>query len=119
MTEVETALERQVAATVMRGDHKVTTRIIKAGSLLTEQGAEGDEVFLLLNGVLSVEVDGEPIAQVGPGAILGERALLEGGRRTATLRAESKVKVAVAHTEQVDHDVLTEISHGHRREMQG
>ena len=119
VTEVETALERQVAATVMRGDQKVKTRTIKAGSLLTEQGAEGDEVFLLLNGVLSVEVDGEPIAQVGPGAILGERALLEGGRRTATLRAASKVKVAVARTEPVDHGVLAEISHGHRREMQG
>ncbi len=46
-------------------------------NLLTEQGAAGDEIFLLLNGVLSVEVDGPPLAEVGPGAILGERALLE------------------------------------------
>ena len=118
VTEVETALERQVAATVMRGDHKVRTRTLKAGALLTEQGSDGDEVFLLLNGVLSVEVDGEPLAQVGPGAILGERALLESGRRTATLRAESKVKVAVAHAAQVDREALAAISVGHRREAE-
>ncbi len=119
VTEVETALERQAATAVMRGDHKVKTRTVKPGALLTEQGDEGDEVFLLLNGALSVEVDGEPLAQVGPGAILGERALLEGGRRTATLRAVTKVKVAVVRSEQVDHEVLAEISDGHRREMQG
>ena len=55
--------------------------------MLTEQGQQGDEVFLLLDGVLAVEVDGEPLADVGPGAILGERAALEGGARTSTLRA--------------------------------
>ncbi len=116
VTEVETALERQVASAIMGGEHKVRTRSAKAGALLTEQGAVGDEVFLLLNGVLSVEIDGEPLAQIGPGAILGERAVLEGGRRTATLRAITDIKVAVARREQVDHEVLAEISRGHRRE---
>lgn len=119
VTEVETALERQVAGSVMRGDHKVKTRTIKAGALLTEQGATGDEMYLLLNGVLSVEVDGEPLAEVGPGAILGERAILEGGVRTATLRAMTKANVAIARADQVDHEVLREISQGHRREMKG
>ena len=31
----------------------------------------------LLNGVLVVEVDGEKIAELGPGAVFGERAVLE------------------------------------------
>ena len=119
VTEVESALERQVAGMVMRGGEKVRTRPLKAGDLLTEQGEAGDELFLLLNGVLSMEVDGEPLAEVGPGAILGERALLEGGTRTATLRAITKANVAVARRDQVDHDLLAEISQGHRREMTG
>jgi hypothetical protein len=34
-----------------------------------------------------VVTDGEVIAEVGPGAILGEMALLDHGHRTATLRA--------------------------------
>ena len=57
---------------------------------LVEQGAPGEELFLLFDGVLAVERNGEPIAEVGPGAILGEMALLEGGRRTATLRARRR-----------------------------
>ena len=61
-----------------------------------EQGEEGDALFLLLDGVLRVEVDGEPVAELGPGALLGERAVLEGGRRTATLVAVTPCKVAVA-----------------------
>ena len=52
-----------------------------------QQGTEGDTLYLLLDGVLGVEVDGEQVAEMGPGTMVGERALLEGGVRTATLRA--------------------------------
>ena len=55
--------------------------------MLVTQGAEGDKLYLLLDGVLGVEVDGEQVAEMGPGTIVGERASLEGGVRTATLRA--------------------------------
>ncbi|MET0148799.1 MAG: cyclic nucleotide-binding domain-containing protein, partial [Acidimicrobiales bacterium] len=76
----------------------------------------GDEVYLLLDGVLRVEVDGELVAEVGPGAILGERAVLEGGTRTASLRAVTAGRVAVAAGEGIDLDALAEIAEGHRRE---
>ena len=43
-----------------------------------KQGAAGGELFLLLEGSLAVEVDGDrDIGEVGPGAILGELAVLE------------------------------------------
>lgn len=116
VTAVETALERELAGHIMRGGAKPTMRKVKEGGLLTEQGAEGDEVFLLLNGVLAVEVDGERLAEMGPGAILGERAALEGGRRTSTLRAVTKAKVAAVKADQMDKAVLATISEGHRRE---
>ena len=116
ITAAETALERQLSKTVMQGGAKPRTRKVKAGKLLTEQGAEGDELFLLLDGVLSVEVDGEPLAEVGPGAILGERAILEGGARTSTLRALTPVKVAVAARAEIDREALAELAEGHRRE---
>ncbi len=116
VTAVETALERELAGHIMRGDGKSSIRKLKEGALLTEQGATGDDVFLLLNGVLNVEVDGEPLAEVGPGAILGERAALEGGVRTSTLRALTKVTVAVVKADQLAEDQLTEVSAGHRRE---
>lgn len=116
VTEVETALERELSTQLMRGGAKPDIRKVKKGVTLVEQGEAGDDVFLLLDGVLSVEVDGEALAELGPGAILGERAVLEGGRRTSTLRALTKMKVAVARGDQLDRDALAEVSRGHRRE---
>ena len=66
--------------------------------------------------MLAVEVDGEPLAELGPGAILGERAVLEGGTRTSTLRAVTKCRVAVARGDQLDRAALEKVSEGHRRE---
>ena len=63
--------------------------------MLVRQGESGDDVFLLLDGVLSVDVDGVELGQLGPGTVFGERAALEGGRRTSTLRAVTRCKVAV------------------------
>jgi Fe-S cluster biogenesis protein NfuA len=116
VTAVETALERELATHIMRGGGKSSIRKLKEGALLTEQGTKGDDVFLLLNGVLEVEVDDDVIAEVGPGAILGERATLEGGVRTSTLRALTKVTVAAVKADQLAEDELTQLSAGHRRE---
>ena len=118
VTEVESAIERELATHIMRNGQKPSYRKLKAGDLLTEQGAAGGELYLLLNGVLAVEVDGERLAELGPGAILGERAVLEGGAFTATNRALTKVKVAVATPDQIDLAILAAISEGHRREDQ-
>lgn len=116
VTEVETALERELSRDIMRGGEKPKIKKLKGGRTLVEQDDEGDDLFLLLDGVLRVEVDGEAVADLGPGAILGERAVLEGGKRTATLRAVTSCKVAVAAKDQVDRDKLVELSGGHRRE---
>ena len=116
VTEVESALERELSATIMRSGAKPRVRQVAAGRNLVEQGDSGDDLFLLLDGVLSVDVDGKALAEVGPGAILGERALLEGGLRTATLRAVTPCRVAVASAEQVSEEALTELAKGHHRE---
>jgi CRP-like cAMP-binding protein len=83
---------------------------------LVEQGEPGTELFLLLDGVLSVEVDGEKLVDLGPGVVLGERALLEGGSRTATLRAVTKCRVARVGGDDIDPAKLAELAGGHRRE---
>ncbi len=116
VTTAETALERELSLVIMRDDAKAKIQRLRKGKALTKQGDRGDEVFLLLDGVLTVEVDGEPVAELGPGAILGERAVLEGGVRTATLRAATKCKVAVAPSNRVDPEALAELSKRHRRE---
>jgi hypothetical protein len=116
VTTAETALERELSLEIMRDDAKPKIKKLRKGKVLTKQGEPGDEVFLLLDGVLSVDVDGEPVAELGPGAILGERAVLEGGVRTATLRAVTRCKVAVVPSDRVDPKALTEVSKRHRRE---
>jgi hypothetical protein len=119
VTAVESALERSLSESVMRGAEQPAIRTVKRGKALVEQGKEGDEVFLVLDGVLAVEVDGERLAEYGPGAILGERAALEGGRRTSTLVAVTRCKVASVHADQLDRSKLAELSEGHRREAAG
>jgi hypothetical protein len=116
VTTAETALERELSHLIMRGDAKPKIKKLRKGKALTKQGERGDEVFLLLDGVLSAEVEGQSVAELGPGAILGERAVLEGGVRTSTLRAVTRCKVAIAAADRVDPDALAEISKGHRRE---
>ncbi len=78
----------------MRGGARPTIRTIQSGDALVEQGAQGTDVYLILDGVFVVEVDGEQVAEIGPGAVVGERAALEGGVRTATLRATTRARVA-------------------------
>jgi hypothetical protein len=116
VTQVETALERELSLRIMRGGAKPRIQVVREGATLVEQGDEGSEMYVLLDGVLAVEVDGAPVAQVGPGAVLGERALLEGGRRTATLRALTPCKIAAAAGVEVSPELLSELAAGHRRE---
>jgi hypothetical protein len=116
VTAVETALERELSTVIMRGEARPGIRSLKAGDLLMTQGDRGDELFLLLDGVLVVEVDGTAWAELGPGAVLGERAALEGGRRTANVRAVTPVRVAAVPVAQIDLPRLQELATGHRRE---
>lgn len=116
VTEIETALERELSLHIMRGGAKPKVRRLKEGDRLTEQGAPGDELFVLLDGVLRVDVNGEELAELGPGAVLGERAILEGGVRTSTLTAVTPCKVAVATAEEIEPQALATLSDAHRRE---
>ena len=75
-----------------------------------------DALFLVLDGMLDVEVDGEVVAEVGPGAVLGVHAALEGGRRTATLRAATRCRVVVVAQHDLDPAALAAIASGQRRE---
>jgi Cyclic nucleotide-binding domain len=104
----ETSLERQLSVAVI--DAKPLFRRVQAGRTLVQQGQQGDEMFLLFDGMLQVEIDGKPVAEVGPGAILGELALLREGRRTATLRAVTPCRVAVVPKHLMDREKLEAIA---------
>jgi hypothetical protein len=116
VTIAETALERHLSGTIMQAGKKPKIRKLARGKTLVEQGDDSDQLYVLLDGVLAAIVDGEKVAEWGPGAILGERAILEGGKRTATLRAVTPVRVAVAGAADVDRNALSEVAGRHRQE---
>jgi hypothetical protein len=107
---VESQLERRLATSILREGTRLVRRRVGRGELLVEQGAPGHELFVLLDGVFDVEIGGEVVAQVGSGAVLGERAVLGDGRRTATLRAVRSSRVAVISHDQIDTSDLIQIA---------
>jgi Cyclic nucleotide-binding domain len=113
----ESELERELSRLVMSDAKALERRRLDEGETLVEQDEPGTELFLVLDGMLEVEIDGEVVAQVGPGAILGVRASLEGGLRTATLRAASRCRVVVIPHEALDQSEIATIASGQRREM--
>ena len=116
IVEVESALERQLSVQLMHGGAKPRITTYGAGTTLVRQGQPGTDVYLILDGVLRVERDGEPLAEYGPGAMLGERSGLESGTRTASLVAVTACKVAAVDGAMLDRSSLAELSAGHRRE---
>jgi hypothetical protein len=118
-TAVESALERQLSSRMMRRGESPKIKKLAKGKTLVKQGDAGKELFLILDGVISIEVDGEAVAEFGPGAVLGERALIEEhGTRTATMRATTKCKVAAAERGDIAPEALSELSEIHRQKSE-
>jgi hypothetical protein len=117
VTAVESAVERDLSLDIMRGEGKRAPTAFSVGDLIVEQGDASEEsniVYLVLDGVLEVVIDGEVIGEVGPGAIVGERAQLEDGARTASLRAKTPGKVIGVPAEELNREALEQVAAGRR-----
>jgi hypothetical protein len=119
VAHAESALERELSNLLMHGAHKPKIRRIAAGETLAEQGSPGDSLFLVLDGVLDARHDGVSLGDLGPGAVVGERAVLEHTRRTASLIARTAVRVAEASADALDRTALAQLAAGHQRELAG
>jgi CRP/FNR family transcriptional regulator, cyclic AMP receptor protein len=85
-------LPRRVSA---RADALTTWVSFAAGDDLCRQGELGREAFVLLSGTAVVTRDGQPVAEVGRGDVVGEAALLGGHYRNATVTATTEVTALV------------------------
>lgn len=112
----ESAAERRLSGSIMGGEVAPHVVRLPEGSTVLRQGEEGTDVHLVLDGILQVSVDGEVVAEVGPGAVLGERAALEHGRRSATVTACTPVRLARVPAAVLDPAGLHAVARGHRRE---
>ncbi len=112
---IESALERDLSVHIMRPDAQPHFHALNEGRTLVKQGDRGrGDIYLLLDGVLAVEIDGDVVAQLGPGAIIGEGAIVTGKRRNATLRAITRCRVASVSGDEVSIDRLAQL-HAHRK----
>lgn len=62
----------------------------EAGAQIFAQGERGDQMFVITAGQVDVEIDGELIATLGAGELLGEMALIDAGPRSASAIARSQ-----------------------------
>jgi CRP/FNR family transcriptional regulator, cyclic AMP receptor protein len=65
----------------------------EVGAELTDQGRPGQEAYVILEGKAGVHINGELKAEVGPGEIVGEMALIDHHPRIATVRAITPLKL--------------------------
>jgi len=69
--------------------------ILPPGKVLACQGGVGFEMFILLDGTAAVTRDGQRVATVTAGDVVGELAVLSGRPRNATVVAETELRVLV------------------------
>ena len=75
---------------------QLTTEMEAArGAVLCREGEVGRECFVVRSGEATVTIDGDPIATIGPGDVVGELALLDGEPRVATVTAATDMRLVV------------------------
>jgi serine/threonine protein phosphatase PrpC len=74
-----------------------TTRSYPAGATVVREGEPGGDLFVLLEGEVSVEQHGLPIATVRAGGHFGEMGLVDAGPRSASVRAMEPLRAMVIH----------------------
>jgi CRP-like cAMP-binding protein len=72
-----------------------TELVLPAGNVLARQGDVGFEVFMLLDGTALVTRDGQRVATLTAGDVVGELAVLSGHPRNATVTAETALRILV------------------------
>jgi len=68
---------------------------VPTGTTLTRIGEAGEEFFFILDGTATVEVTKRKRGKLGPGQFFGEMSLLDGEPRSATVRAETDMRLLV------------------------
>ena len=107
---VESALERSLSTAIMRGGAKPRIRSIAEGETLVRQGEPGHRgVSSSSTACSSSRSTTSEVAEIGPGAVVGERASLLDGTRTATLRARTPGRVAAVAPDALDPEALASL----------
>jgi CRP/FNR family cyclic AMP-dependent transcriptional regulator len=75
---------------------------VDEGHQLIAEGATTNEVFVIVEGWAAVMTGDEPVAALGPGELVGELAILDGGPRSATVIAKTPMQLLVISAKAFD-----------------
>lgn len=70
-------------------------RVLKAGTIIMDQGQTGREAYVVLEGSATVKRNGKKIGSAKVGSVVGELSLLDNGPRTASVIADTDVRLLV------------------------
>lgn len=76
-------------------DSYATQVVVGRGNRLLQEHSHGRECLVVVEGELAVTRDGEEIARLGSGEVVGELSLLTGNPRNATVIAATDARVYV------------------------
>ncbi len=68
------------------------SRVFDDGDLLCQEGHEGHELFIIIKGTVLVQREGEIIAEMSEGEVVGELAVLDSRPRVANVLARGRVE---------------------------
>jgi CRP/FNR family transcriptional regulator, cyclic AMP receptor protein len=74
--------------------HDSGTLDLGAGDFLFREGESGDKMYVLLEGEADIMVGDLVVETAGPGALLGEMALIDNSPRTASVVAKTPCRLA-------------------------
>jgi len=102
---VRGAAERSLAnAILMSGNYR--QHDLPEGALLSELPIADTEVHVLLDGLLLIEIDHQPVLEAGPGAIFDPSARTSYSKQHVTVRATTACRLAVLPRALLDSQAL-------------
>ena len=72
------------------------------GGILFAEGERGNHMYILMQGRAEISVGGQIVENAGPGALLGEMALVSSAPRSATVVAGTECKLVSVDVKQFD-----------------
>lgn len=81
-------LSKPQLMSILRAAHAIE---FEPNEEIIQEGDEGKGFFGITDGSVKVVIGGNVVATLGPGSYFGEMAAIDGGRRTATITAATRV----------------------------
>ena len=102
---VNTEGERSLANSILlSGDYR--QHRLPAGALLSDLPIADTQVHLLLDGLLVIEIDHQPAAEAGPGALFDPVLRTQDSKEHVTVRAQTPCRLAVVPRDRLDDQAL-------------